>query len=382
MAGFDDFLKMMGGGPGMLNGMGGGGQYGMLANLLANKEQARPDAGFTGPMPSALTPDVQRAMALSSIGSKLGDWGRGMAQASGPSRMPVSFGQASAQAGDYAKKQEQERQDSELKRLMLGMELKKLSKPDYKSVKGGEKLIDPETGKVAFDGGPEEMTPYQRASLAQGGGATGVLIDRLMKDNPNMTFSQALYAVQTGYRQGMGMGKDGGVDNLPRVTDAKGDIKESEARGTEKGKAVGAAEGAAEKKVMQAPVIADLLTKAEALLPKATSGGAAVAGRNLAGFFGSATEGSEIDSQLDVIGASLTSGVPRMEGPQSNYDVTLYEKAAGDLANSSKPRETRLAAIKTLRELNNKYANQGAAPASGAAPAASGNAVSYQDYFK
>ena len=135
-------------------------------------------------------------------------------------------------------------------------------------------------------------------------------------------------------------------------------IKQQENRAGAIGDAIGKAEGASEKKYIQAPQIETYLQEAEKLLPAATSGGAATFARDAAGFFGSATSGSGNDAQLDVIGAALTAGVPRMEGPQSNYDVALYQKAAGDLANSSKPRETRLKAIETIRNLNNKYMRQ------------------------
>ena len=45
-----------------------------------------------------------------------------------------------------------------------------------------------------------------------------------------------------------------------------------------------------------------------------------------------------------------------MEGPQSNYDVENYKQAAGDLANPIKPVEVRMAALQTLKQLNEKYA--------------------------
>lgn len=132
-------------------------------------------------------------------------------------------------------------------------------------------------------------------------------------------------------------------------------VRGAQARSAATGKAAGEAEGAIEKKIIQAPQIEEYLRQAEELLPGATSGGLSTMGKGVSEFFGRPAQGSAADSQLDVLGAALTSGVPRMEGPQSNYDVKLYEKAAGDLANTSKPREVRLAAIKTIRELNNKY---------------------------
>jgi hypothetical protein len=132
-------------------------------------------------------------------------------------------------------------------------------------------------------------------------------------------------------------------------------LKREQAEATAAGKVVGEAQGAQEKKYIQAPQIEDYLQKAEALLPNATSGGFNTTVRDVQGYFGSPTEGSTNDAQLNIIGAALTAGVPRFEGPQSNLDVEQYRQAAGDLANSKLPVETRMAAIKTIRTLNDKY---------------------------
>lgn len=140
-------------------------------------------------------------------------------------------------------------------------------------------------------------------------------------------------------------------DQMPEF---QGEQKRQEAIG----KAEGEAEGAKQKKILQAPQLESLLNEADSLLPQATSGGVATDWKNLQGYFGKATDSSGIDAQLDVIGAALTSGVPRMEGPQSNLDVKLYEKAAGDLANSRLPKEARIAASQIIRKLNQKYMSQ------------------------
>lgn len=64
---------------------------------------------------------------------------------------------------------------------------------------------------------------------------------------------------------------------------------------------------------------------------------------------------SQADAQLDILGAKLVSKVPRFEGPQSDRDTAMYQKAAGDLGNANKPIQTRLAAIRTMIDLNKKY---------------------------
>lgn len=207
------------------------------------------------------------------------------------------------------------------------------------------------------------------------GGATGVLVSRLMKADPTLTFPQALQLVQTGFRQGIQLDANGNAAPIPGMPNAKGAIKQGEQTGTEQaklnfaapiaqqtkiGEATGKAEGAIETRAVNAPQMETLLQEAEGLLPQATGGGIQTQRRDALAYFGSATKGSKADARLNVIGAALTANVPRMEGPQSDYDVALYSKAAGDVANSKLPTETRLAAITTIRDLNKKYATQGA----------------------
>jgi hypothetical protein len=72
---------------------------------------------------------------------------------------------------------------------------------------------------------------------------------------------------------------------------------------------------------------------------------------------GISTQASQSDAQLKAIAGQLVSKMPRMEGPQSDKDVEMYRQAAGDIANANVPADTRKAAIKTIRDLNQKYAN-------------------------
>ena len=62
------------------------------------------------------------------------------------------------------------------------------------------------------------------------GGATGNLVDRLMAENPNMSFGDALAQVQTGFRNGIKF-KDGDVSPIEGFADAKRGIKKSEQDG-------------------------------------------------------------------------------------------------------------------------------------------------------
>ena len=80
----------------------------------------------------------------------------------------------------------------------------------------------------------------------------------------------------------------------------------------------------------------------------------------MAGVFGVGTTGAQAKAQLDVLGYNLVSNVPRFEGAQSDRDVALYERAAGDIANSEKPINVRLAALNTIVQMLKKYDKAGA----------------------
>jgi hypothetical protein len=99
-----------------------------------------------------------------------------------------------------------------------------------------------------------------------------------------------------------------------------------------------------------------LLDEAEKLIPGSTGSGAGNIIDAIAGAGGYSTEGAKNIAALQTIAGQLTSSMPRMQGPQSDKDVQLYRQMAGDLANPTLPRDTRMAALKTIRRLNQKYA--------------------------
>ncbi len=51
----------------------------------------------------------------------------------------------------------------------------------------------------------------------------------------------------------------------------------------------------------------------------------------------------------------MVSNVPRMEGPQSNFDVLNYQTMAGKIGDRTAPIEERLGALATLKDLQEKY---------------------------
>ena len=112
----------------------------------------------------------------------------------------------------------------------------------------------------------------------------------------------------------------------------------------------------ARKNVSRADEMLGQLSDAEILLrsgPTQSGVGAAVdvAGR-IVGF---SPKSAQVASQLETLSGWLVSNVPRMEGPQSNYDVQVYREMAGRVGDRTIPVNERLAAIRTLRGLQTKY---------------------------
>lgn len=80
-------------------------------------------------------------------------------------------------------------------------------------------------------------------------------------------------------------------------------------------------------------------------------------------------------AQMEVVAHLARMAVPRFEGPQSEYDAKLYERASGDLADPTVSAATKLGAAQTLVRLLSKRRDQFAASGDNAtisAPAGAG----------
>lgn len=184
-------------------------------------------------------------------------------------------------------------------------------------------------------------------------GATGNIIKQIAKEK-GLSFSDAAYLYQTGFRGGTQYDENGNIITIKGAPEAKGRIKEGE----KTGELNATAKSDLKKKGVQANNVLGLIDEAKLILPNSSSGLVATGATKTAGLAGKSTAASRADAKLKVIGASLVSNVPRMEGPQSNYDVQLYREAASDVANTLIPYEDRLAALETMRALNQKYTQE------------------------
>lgn len=101
-----------------------------------------------------------------------------------------------------------------------------------------------------------------------------------------------------------------------------------------------------------------VIDEAEKLLDDATGSYIGTA-RDVAGrVVGVSTKGSEATAKLKALEGNLMMAMPRMEGPQSDRDVALYRQMAGQIGDSTVPVATRKAALKTIRQLHQKYTGQ------------------------
>lgn len=98
-----------------------------------------------------------------------------------------------------------------------------------------------------------------------------------------------------------------------------------------------------------------VLPEIEKLLPKSTN---SYVGRGLDYLvrgFGGANQGDIATDQLKTLSGQLVSLMPKMSGPQSDKDVAMYKEMAGNLSDPTKSVEARMAALNTIRDLNEKY---------------------------
>lgn len=148
------------------------------------------------------------------------------------------------------------------------------------------------------------------------------------------------------------------LGNLPRQGQLEAGNAGMKAAAEAAAKAQAERDATAATKVVDANRTLSLLREAEKLIPDSTGSAVGNAADAIAAVGGKSTKGAQAIAALQTIAGQLTSSMPRMQGPQSDKDVLLYKQMAGDLANPTLPRETRMAALRTIRALNLKYANQ------------------------
>jgi hypothetical protein len=74
-----------------------------------------------------------------------------------------------------------------------------------------------------------------------------------------------------------------------------------------------------------------------------------------ANFLGIENAKNQADADLQVLSGNLVSKQPKMSGPQSDKDVALYQKMAGDIGNPALTIGVRKAALATVRQIAETY---------------------------
>lgn len=114
---------------------------------------------------------------------------------------------------------------------------------------GGDKLTTPQQSLMERLKGQSEVAKNEAMTASGGlGGGTGVLVQKLMAENPGMSFGDALFQVQTGFRKNVKLDANGKMIPMTGAPEAMGAIKAGEASGT----ATGTAEGEAGAKLADA----------------------------------------------------------------------------------------------------------------------------------
>lgn len=179
-----------------------------------------------------------------------------------------------------------------------------------------------------------------------------------MKRNPNIMNLGGEFAVRA---PGGGIGERYPVTPKPEQMPAFQGAQER-AKATEKA-AVGMEEDLA-KKGIKAKNMNDLINEARTNLADASSGYVGTGIAAVKGAAGISDKSTQANRKLKLIGGWMVSNVPRMEGPQSDFDVKNYREMAATVGDSTIPIEDRLAALDTLQQLQAKYSG-GSAETSG-----------------
>lgn len=120
------------------------------------------------------------------------------------------------------------------------------------------------------------------------------------------------------------------------------------------------------KREQQAQNALSIIDAAGPLIDKSTNSYIGAGVDQAARLFGDATPGAMAGAQLKALEGALMMAQPRMEGPQSDKDVALYRQMAGQIGDTTVPREQKKAALQVIRQLHARYAGQGGNQGGGA----------------
>jgi len=337
----------------MLNpGMPTGGAMGGLGGLLGRGPSWLPPGAAIGQQPRqglrGLLSDPNLGLALLAN--------------SGPSAQPRSFGQILGTSALQAKQIQQDQADAEFKRKYMEAQMGAMQAKDQspQSVKEYEYAV-----KNGYKGSYQDWTvaggqtsrpsSVQEWEFYKGLGPEEQKRYLELKRNPNWKLGD-INQIPT-VVQGL---PGGGVQTtplstLPQVSASAETVKQAEGRGGAVGKTQGEITGGIMTKGSNAVNVLDMTKEARNLLKDSTGSLGGTGLDKVAASLGVSTKGAQAGAQLKVLQAGLMTNMPRMEGPQSDADVKLYQQAAAQIGDTTIPVETRAAALDTIDYLQRKY---------------------------
>jgi len=237
----------------------------------------------------------------------------------------------------------------------------------YDEIRGGPATAAPTGSPTSFTGLP----PAQAGVTGNFGGDQSRIIaaiadikDPQERSNALAAFEQQMKAAPASQVAG------GGLEFSP---DEKTAQAAAQARAVDASKADVVRDSAKQTDVKTATKFLNIVGQIEDVFKQGpTNSGIGAAYDATAAVFGATPKGAEAAQRLKGLGGWLVANVPRMEGPQSNFDVANYQVMAGDVANEKLPLSRRMAALDSIKTMMQGVAgiqptapsNDGAAPKS------------------
>lgn len=201
---------------------------------------------------------------------------------------------------------------------------------------------------------PGEYTPASVAKYAQSHNYAD-LVRYVAPAQPSVSIVNGVPTVVMPDRSGGGAPKQNPLSTLETEAEAAARLAREKSAATATGTAAGEATGGIIKRGTNASTVLGMLDLADPLIDSATGSLTGAGVDKLAAVFGQAPKGAEAIAQLKVLQAALMTNMPRMEGPQSDIDVQLYRDAAGQIGDPTVPKGIKKVAVKTVRQLQQKY---------------------------
>jgi hypothetical protein len=297
---------------------------------------------------------------------------------SGYSPHKRGFGEILGTSALQARQMGQQREDDAFKRKYMEAQMQQMQNNQGKSMFGAvspDKFTRESIAKFEQSGkySDLEQAPMQRENIDSAQIRNYQFRESLKTPEQKQQFDDIM-------RQNYDVVESGGVKNVVRrgasptvqplisLQDeiaATASKKGAEAEAGAVGTGAGQVRADIQKKGSNSEVVLGLLDEADKLLSSATGSGAGSLLDKGAATVGVSTQGAQSTAGLRVIQAGLMMNMPRMEGPQGEKDVELYQQAAAQIGDDKVPTATRRAAMQVIRNLQNKYAERAEAQKTG-----------------